>query len=71
MNYYMESEQVSTRDLTLGWGAAGYDFTRSPDAADLSMAAMTSWRWRVAASRFALYGWLKAPRGGSPRAAPF
>jgi hypothetical protein len=25
-------------------GAAGYAFTRSPDAADLSMAAMTSWR---------------------------
>jgi len=27
-----------------GIGAAGYAFTRSPDAADLSMAAMTSWR---------------------------
>ena len=25
-------------------GAAAYAFTRSPDAADLSMAAMTSWR---------------------------
>src|SRR5229473_1010714 len=25
-------------------GAVGYAFTRSPDAADLSMAAMTSWR---------------------------
>ncbi len=25
-------------------GAAGYALTRSPDAADLSMAAMTSWR---------------------------
>jgi hypothetical protein len=25
-------------------GAAGYAFTRSPDVADLSMAAMTSWR---------------------------
>ncbi len=25
-------------------GAAGYAFTRSRDAADLSMAAMTSWR---------------------------
>ena len=24
--------------------AVGYAFTRSPDAADLSMAAMTSWR---------------------------
>jgi hypothetical protein len=25
-------------------GAAGYAFTRFPDAADFSMAAMTSWR---------------------------
>src|SRR5438128_5647768 len=25
-------------------GAVGYAFTRSPDAADLSIAAMTSWR---------------------------
>ncbi|HEY8797634.1 MAG TPA: hypothetical protein VIO85_07200 [Candidatus Dormibacteraeota bacterium] len=46
---------MSTRDLTLGRGAAGYDFTRSADAADLSMAAMNSWRWTVPASRFALY----------------
>jgi hypothetical protein len=30
--------------LTLGLGAVGYTFTRSPDAADLSMASMTSWR---------------------------
>jgi hypothetical protein len=30
--------------------AAGYAFTRSPDAADLSMAAMTAW-WRTASAK--------------------
>ncbi len=30
--------------LTTWLGAVGYAFTRSPDAAALSMAAMTSWR---------------------------
>jgi len=36
------SEGQKINDSRLG--AAGYAFTRSPDAADLSMAAMTSWR---------------------------
>jgi hypothetical protein len=35
-----EEQKISDTRL----GAAGYAFTRSPDAADLSMAAMTSWR---------------------------
>ena len=30
--------------VTTWLGAVGYAFTRSPDAADLSMAAMSSWR---------------------------
>ena len=41
--FYPEAtEEQKINDTRLG--AAGYAFTRSPDAADLSMAAMTSWR---------------------------
>jgi hypothetical protein len=36
------TEEQKINDTRLG--AVGYAFTRSPDAADLSMAAMTSWR---------------------------
>jgi hypothetical protein len=36
------TEEQKADDARLG--AAGYAFTRSPDAADLSIAAMTSWR---------------------------
>ncbi len=36
------AEEQKINDTRLG--VAGYAFTRSPDAADLSMAAMTSWR---------------------------
>ena len=41
------TEEQKINDTRLG--AAGYAFTRSPDAADLSMAAMTSWRWTASA----------------------
>jgi len=36
------TEEQKINDARLG--AVGYAFTRSPDAADLWMAAMTSWR---------------------------
>jgi hypothetical protein len=39
---YTTTEEQQINDTRLG--AAGYALTRSPDAADLSMAAMTSWR---------------------------
>ena len=39
---YTTTEEQKINDARLG--AVGYAFTRSPDAADLSMAAMTSWR---------------------------
>jgi hypothetical protein len=39
---YSTTQEQKINDTRLG--AAGYAFTRSPDAADLSMAAMTSWR---------------------------
>ncbi len=40
------TEEQKINDTRLG--AAGYAFTRSPGA-DLSMAAMTSWRWTASA----------------------
>jgi hypothetical protein len=39
---YTTTEEQKFNDTRLV--AAGYALTRSPDAADLSMAAMTSWR---------------------------
>ena len=36
--------EVQTPGSDTRLGGVGYAFTRSPDAADLSMAAMTSWR---------------------------
>ena len=41
------TEEQKINDTRLG--AAGYAFTRSPDAADLSMAAIASWRRRASA----------------------
>jgi hypothetical protein len=42
---YTTCEEQKINDTWLG--AGGYAFTRSPDAADLSMAAMSSWRPRA------------------------
>ncbi len=45
MKYYMESfGWVITPIAGPRLDAVGYTFTCCPDAADLSMAAMTSWR---------------------------